>query len=121
MLLVIPGGAGHPMALDRMTAHLADRFTGVTYAPLGLAHGRLGLPVGEQHVEGTAALKSVSARLTLAVGTGSRGHLLHRTASSAAQLPGAGFAEFPGGHVGAVQRPEEFAARLADTLPAGCP
>lgn len=51
VLLVIPGGAGHPMGLDRMTDHLADRFTVVTYDPLGLAHGRLGLPVGEQRVE----------------------------------------------------------------------
>lgn len=51
VLLVLPGGAGHPMGFDRMTDALADRFTVVTCDPLGLAHGRLGEPVGEQRVE----------------------------------------------------------------------
>ncbi|MFG2786363.1 alpha/beta fold hydrolase [Streptomyces sp. NPDC048419] len=51
VLLVVPGGAGHPMGLDRMTDVLADRFTVVTYDPLGLAHGRLGEPVPDQRVE----------------------------------------------------------------------
>ncbi|MGW5662764.1 alpha/beta fold hydrolase [Streptomyces sp. NPDC003758] len=246
-LLVVPGGAGHPMGLDRMTDRLADRFTVVTYDPLGLAHGRLGLPVGQQRVEAwsdgahrvleavvpegqfvylvgfssggiaaldllarhpdrlrhvvaheppvvevlpdaarqramftevadtyrtaglraagarlaaglegrpgpaepaeaeppepgddltnpmgifltrvlpsftayapdTTALKSASARLTLAAGVDSRGGLLHRTARSAAELTGAAFTEFPGGHVGVAEHPEEFAERLADTL-----
>ncbi|MET7699519.1 alpha/beta hydrolase [Streptomyces sp. NPDC005485] len=50
VLLVIPGGAGHPMGFDALTDRLAKRFTVVTYDPLGLAHGRLGLPVGEQSV-----------------------------------------------------------------------
>ncbi|WP_405868027.1 alpha/beta fold hydrolase [Streptomyces sp. NBC_00005] len=51
VLLVVPGGAGHPMGFDPMTDVLADRFTVVTYDPLGLAHGRLGEPVGDQRVE----------------------------------------------------------------------
>ncbi|MEV0634425.1 alpha/beta hydrolase [Streptomyces sp. NPDC050619] len=51
VLLIIPGGAGHPMGLDPMTDALADHFTVVTYDPLGLAHGRLGLPVADQRVE----------------------------------------------------------------------
>lgn len=51
VLLVVPGGAGHPMGLGPMTDALADRFTVVTYDPLGLAHGRLGLPVDDQRVE----------------------------------------------------------------------
>ncbi|KOG32699.1 alpha/beta fold hydrolase [Streptomyces resistomycificus] len=50
VLLVVPGGAGHPMGLDAMTDVLAERFRVVTYDPLGLAHGRLGLPVGDQRV-----------------------------------------------------------------------
>ena len=45
VLLIIPGGAGHPMGLGPLTDALVDRFTVVTYDPLGLAHGRLGLPV----------------------------------------------------------------------------
>ncbi|MGW3494390.1 alpha/beta fold hydrolase [Streptomyces sp. NPDC001020] len=243
VLLVIPGGAGHPMGLDAMTEHLTDHFTVVTYDPLGLAHGRLGLPVGKQRVEawsegarrvldevlpdgesayvfgassgGIAALDLLarhperlrhvvaheppvvevlpdaarqramftdvydtyrkagpqaagarlaaglaevdpapveghpppveeelatpmavfltrvlcpfsshmpdlpalkSSPLTLAAGVGSRGGLLHRTASLTAQSTGSRFAEFPGGHVGALEHPREFAARLRETL-----
>jgi pimeloyl-ACP methyl ester carboxylesterase len=51
VLLVIPGGAGDPTALAPMADVLADHFTVVTYDPLGLAHGRLGLPVADQRVE----------------------------------------------------------------------
>lgn len=51
VLLVIPGGAGHPMGLDAMTDVLAEHFTVVTYDPLGLGHGRLGLSVDDQRVE----------------------------------------------------------------------
>ncbi|MCC5473699.1 alpha/beta fold hydrolase [Streptomyces barringtoniae] len=50
VLLVLPGGAGHPMGLGPLTERLAAHFTVVTYDPLGLAHGRLGLPVAEQRV-----------------------------------------------------------------------
>lgn len=48
LLLLIPGGAGHPMGLGPVTETLSRRFTVVTYDPLGLAHGRLGLPVEDQ-------------------------------------------------------------------------
>jgi pimeloyl-ACP methyl ester carboxylesterase len=51
VLLIIPGGAGHPMGFEPLADALADRFTVVTYDPLGLAHGRLGEPVGDQRVE----------------------------------------------------------------------
>jgi pimeloyl-ACP methyl ester carboxylesterase len=51
VLLIIPGGAGHPMGFDKLTGALAERFTVVTYDPLGLAHGRLGRPVDDQRVE----------------------------------------------------------------------
>ncbi|MFF4016368.1 alpha/beta fold hydrolase [Streptomyces sp. NPDC001843] len=50
VLLVVPGGAGHPMGLGPVTERLAERFTVVTYDPLGLAHGRLGRPVADQRV-----------------------------------------------------------------------
>ncbi|GHI02519.1 hydrolase [Streptomyces cellostaticus] len=50
VLLLMPGGAGHPMGLGPMTDRLAERFTVVTYDPLGLAHGRLGRPVPDQRV-----------------------------------------------------------------------
>ncbi|MFE9997680.1 alpha/beta fold hydrolase [Streptomyces avermitilis] len=254
VLLVVPGGAGHPMGLEGMTERLATWFTVVTYDPLGLAHGRLGEPVEDQRVQawsegarrvldavlpngesayvfgsssgaiaaldllarhpqrlrhvvaheppvvavlddavaqramftevyevyraagleaaaarlgagltGTTpgklpsgaaqppspadelshpmplfltrvlrqftayepdvtALTALSPRLTLGAGVDSRGQLLHRTASLAAELSGGGFVEFPGGHVGALEHPVEFAEQLAETLlPAGAP
>ncbi|MEV7884714.1 alpha/beta fold hydrolase [Streptomyces sp. NPDC002817] len=51
VLLILPGGAGHPMGLGPLTEALADRFTVVVLDPLGLAHGRLGSPVDDQRVE----------------------------------------------------------------------
>ncbi|MEU9987336.1 alpha/beta fold hydrolase [Streptomyces sp. NPDC007971] len=216
VLLVVPGGAGHPMGLGPLTERLALRFTVVTYDPLGLAHGRLGLPVpdqrpadwsdgahrvleevlppGEQaYVFGTSSggiavldllarypgrlagvvaheppcvtvlpdgrerrtelidaldgpgrppaeggsatpmgvflahvLRPFSAhvpsftapggRLTLAAGADSRGHLLHRTTELLADRLGGCFREFPGGHLGTLEHPVDFADRLAGTL-----
>ncbi|PWI14606.1 alpha/beta hydrolase [Streptomyces sp. Act143] len=51
VLLIMPGGAGHPMGLEPLVEALAARCTVVTYDPLGLAHGRLGLPVADQRAE----------------------------------------------------------------------
>lgn len=51
VLLVVPGGAGHPMGLEGVTARLAERFTVVTYDPLGLSRTPLDGPVGDQRVE----------------------------------------------------------------------
>ncbi|MFF1718462.1 alpha/beta fold hydrolase [Streptomyces sviceus] len=243
VLLLIPGGAGHPMGLDPMTNALSAQFTVVTYDPLGLAHGRLGEPVEDQRVQdwsdgarrvldetlpegesayvfgtssgaiaaldllarhterlrhvvaheppcvgvlpdgarqqaafgevcdvyrargraaGGALMTAVleereagelpegqplsreeelatpmalflrhvirpftayvpeagpsQARLTVAAGTDSRGQLLHRTAEFLAKAQQADFVEFPGGHLGVLQHPVDFAARLARTL-----
>ncbi|UFR01571.1 alpha/beta hydrolase [Streptomyces sp. Go40/10] len=216
VLLLVPGGAGHPMGLGPLTERLATRFTVVTYDPLGLAHGRLGAPVTEQRVadwsegarrvleevlpagasasvfgtssggiaaldlllrhpgrlahvvaheppcvtvlpdgaarraelidqldgpgrppaEGDSAtpmgvflgrvLRPFTAyvpaavpppgRLTIAAGTGSRGQLLHRTAEFVAGRLGCAFTEFPGGHLGTLDHPVEFADALTGTL-----
>lgn len=51
VLLVVPGGAGHPMGLDAFVERLAGRFTVVTYDPMGLAHGRLGESAADQRVQ----------------------------------------------------------------------
>ncbi|GAA5034503.1 alpha/beta fold hydrolase [Streptomyces siamensis] len=51
VLLLVPGGAGHPMGLEGVTARLAERFTVVTYDPLGLSRGPVDEPVGDQRVE----------------------------------------------------------------------
>ncbi|MEU9345002.1 alpha/beta hydrolase [Streptomyces sp. NPDC048278] len=209
VLLVLPGGAGHPMGLGPFTEHLSPHFTVVTYDPLGLAHGHLGnaftdqrvrdwsegahrvleevltpgesayvfgtssggitaldllarhpdrlrhviaheppcvtlLPDGERlrtelveqldaarpapgtpmavflaHVLGPfTAYRPPAAlpRLTIAAGVGSKGQLLHRTAESAAVHTGAAFTEFPGGHLGVLEDPAEFADRARATL-----
>lgn len=243
VLLLLPGGAGHPMGLAPVTEALAEHFTVVTYDPLGLAHGRLGEPVEDQRVQdwgdgarrvldavlpggdsayvlGTssggvvaldllarhserlrhvvaheppcvgvlpdgarqlAAFREVydayraagpaaaavrmtavleerepdslpegqplsreeelatpmalflahvlrnftayvptrtptAVRLTLAAGTDSRGQLLHRTAEFLARSLDGDFAEFPGGHLGVLQHPRDFAERLRKIL-----
>lgn len=253
VLLIIPGGAGHPMGLENPVALLSERFTVVTYDPLGLAHGQLGKPVEEQRVEwwsegaarvldavlpegesayvfGTsagaiaaldlasryparlrhvvaheppvvavlpdaerqqamftevretyrargveaasarmtagleeraptqqelakepdpegqppsptdesatpmaisltrvlvpftsytpdlAALSAPSPRLTVAMGIDSAGQLLHRTATFLARRTGSAARQFPGGHLGLLTHPAEFAARLRETL-----
>ncbi|MFH8337648.1 alpha/beta fold hydrolase [Streptomyces sp. AM6-12] len=217
VLLLLPGGAGHPMGFGPLVKALAARFTVVTYDPLGLAHGRLGLPVPEQRVAdwsegahrvlaavlpegesayvfgtssgGIAALDLLARHperlahvvaheppcvtvlpdgaerraeligqldggerppaegesatpmgvflgrvlrpftsyaplpapgpapaLTLVAGTGSRGQLLYRTAEFLAGRLGAAFMEFPGGHLGALDHPAEFADLLTGTL-----
>lgn len=220
VLLIVPGGAGHPMGLGPLTERLAPHFTVVTYDPLGLAHGRLGLPVADQrpadwsegahrvldavlpagesayvlgisaggvavldllarhperlaHVvaheppcvtllpdgeerraeliatldggperppaEGESAtamgvffahvLRPFTAhtptttappnRLTVTAGEESRGQLLHRTAELTAERLKGRFAEFPGGHLGVLDHPVEFADLLAETLLSG--
>ncbi|MFJ9862786.1 alpha/beta fold hydrolase [Streptomyces sp. NPDC101165] len=216
VLLLVPGGAGHPMGLGPLTERLAHRFTVVTYDPLGLAHGRLGLAVPDQrpadwsegayrvleavlpadeqaYVFGTSSggiavldllarhprrlahvvaheppcvtvlpdgrerreeligaldgpgrppaegadaapmgvflthvlrpftayvpsLTSLERRLTLAVGAESRGQLLYRTAELLADRLGSRLVEFPGGHLGTLDHPVEFADALADTF-----
>ncbi|SOD81191.1 alpha/beta fold hydrolase [Streptomyces sp. Ag109_G2-15] len=216
VLLLVPGGAGHPMGLGPLTERLAQRFTVVTYDPLGLAHGRLGLPVPDQrpadwsegahrvletvlppdeqaYVFGTSSggiavldllarhprrlahvvaheppcvtvlpdgrerreeligqldgpgrppaegadatpmgvflahvlrpfsahLPSLTApehRLTVAVGADSRGQLLYSTGELLADLFGSRLMEFPGGHLGTLDHPVEFADVLAETL-----
>ncbi|MEV6838253.1 alpha/beta hydrolase [Streptomyces sp. NPDC051133] len=216
VLLIVPGGAGHPMGLGPLTERLASGFTVVTYDPLGLAHGRLGKPVPEQRVAdwsdgahrvleavlpagesayvfgtssgGIAALELLArhperlahvvaheppcvtllpdgaerraelidhldgperppaqgesatpmgvflarvlrpfsahvpaftadpGRLSLVAGSDSRGQLLHRTTEVLAERLGGAFAEFPGGHLGTLDHPVEFADLLAETL-----
>ncbi|MEU0331895.1 alpha/beta fold hydrolase [Streptomyces sp. NPDC006193] len=221
VLLLVPGGAGHPMGLGPLTERLATRFTVVTCDPLGLAHGRLGRPVAEQRVadwsegahrvleavlpggerayafgtssggiavldllarhperlahvvaheppcvtalpdgterrqeliaqldgpgrppaQGDAAtpmgvflgrvLRPFTAyaptvtpppgRLTIAAGAASRGQLLHRTAGVLAGRLGCAFAEFPGGHLGTLDHPVEFADALTEALRPSAP
>ena len=68
VLLIVPGGAGHPMGLDAMTDALSAHFTVVTYDPLGLAHGRLGEPVADQRVQEAADWGRLPAGSTITKG-----------------------------------------------------
>ncbi|OIK06246.1 alpha/beta fold hydrolase [Streptomyces monashensis] len=219
VLLIVPGGAGHPMGFGPLAERLARRFTVVTYDPLGLAHGRLGLPVPDQrpadwsegahrllravlppgeraYVFGTSSggiavldllarhpgrlagvvaheppcvtvlpdgaerraellaqfdgtegppaegesatpmgvflahvlrpftdhvpsAPAAGVRLALAAGADSRGQLLYRTAEFLADRLGGSFVEFPGGHLGTLDHPEEFAGLLTETFLSG--
>ncbi|MDH6543479.1 alpha/beta hydrolase [Streptomyces sp. SPB4] len=66
------------------------------------------------------ALRKASARLVTAAGRDSRPQpALHGPARRLAELTGARFAEFPGGHLGCTQRPAEFAERLLEVLADG--
>ncbi|MFF5707281.1 alpha/beta fold hydrolase [Streptomyces sp. NPDC012794] len=68
-------------------------------------------------VPDVAGLRREAGLLVLAAGADSRGTAaLYGPARRLAELTGAGFAEFPGGHVGCAERPAEFAARLLEVL-----
>ncbi|MER5393036.1 alpha/beta hydrolase [Saccharopolyspora sp. NPDC002686] len=90
-------------AMDRMVANM----------PIFLEHV---LTQFTGYVPDLDALRSRSDRLVLAAGRDSAGQLLRRPAEHIAQHTGAGFAEFPGGHVGATERPLEFAATVRRVL-----
>ncbi|MEO3786223.1 alpha/beta hydrolase [Actinocorallia sp. B10E7] len=63
------------------------------------------------------ALRASAGKLVPAAGTESRGQEpLYGPAARLADLLGVPMAEFPGGHLGAVERPKEFAERLLTAL-----
>lgn len=68
------------------------------------------------HLPDLDALAPYADRLVPAAGEESRGLLLRRPAEALARRLGVGLAEFPGGHVGCVERPAAFADRLLDVL-----
>ncbi|MEW2049138.1 alpha/beta fold hydrolase [Streptomyces sp. NPDC005476] len=64
-----------------------------------------------------AALRPVARKLVPAAGRDSRGRLpLYGPAARLAELLGSGLVEFPGGHLGAVESPKEFADHLLTVL-----
>ncbi|MDQ0682269.1 pimeloyl-ACP methyl ester carboxylesterase [Streptomyces achromogenes] len=89
---------------------------GRMHANLPVFLGRVLVPFSST-VPDLAALRPVADRLTPAAGQDSRGQTaLHGPAVRLAELLGSTFAEFPGGHLGAVEDPEEFAGRLLTVL-----
>jgi pimeloyl-ACP methyl ester carboxylesterase len=65
------------------------------------------------------ALKALAARIVLACGADSREHLPARPVRALAADFGTGLVEFPGGHLGYLTHPVEFATRLREVLAAG--
>ncbi|MEV7523969.1 alpha/beta hydrolase [Streptomyces sp. NPDC091371] len=63
-----------------------------------------------------AALAAVRDRVRLAAGRESRSHLPYRPAATLAERLGTELVEFPGGHSGYTDAPEEFGRRLAELL-----
>ncbi|MFF0751075.1 alpha/beta fold hydrolase [Streptomyces sp. NPDC004267] len=65
-------------------------------------------------------LRAAAGKLVLGIGRESGAHeALVGPARRIAELTGAATVEFPGGHVGCVEHPEEFAGQLVDALTAG--
>jgi clorobiocin/coumermycin A biosynthesis protein CloN7/CouN7 len=62
------------------------------------------------------ALEGAPTRLIVAGGSASRGEFPHRTAVALAERLGTPLVEFPGGHVGFISDPKEFAAVLVRVL-----
>jgi hypothetical protein len=63
-----------------------------------------------------AALKAVADRLVLAGDRGSPGHFPYRAVAALAEQLGTGIVHFPGGHLGNVVQPIEFADVLGRVL-----
>lgn len=68
------------------------------------------------HTPDIEALRPSTDRLVLAAGAETRGHLPYYPAAELASQLGLPLTEFPGGHSGFTDRPEEFTRLLIDTL-----
>ncbi|KIF76776.1 alpha/beta hydrolase [Streptomyces sp. 150FB] len=68
------------------------------------------------YVPDGTALAAVSDRLVLAAGRETRGHLPYRPAALLAERLGGTVTEFPGGHSGFTELPEEFTRMLEEML-----
>jgi pimeloyl-ACP methyl ester carboxylesterase len=65
------------------------------------------------------ALLEADVRIVIGIGEQSSGQLCDRTSRALATALGVGPVAFPGGHVGFVEQPEQFAHRLRAVLAAG--
>jgi clorobiocin biosynthesis protein CloN7 len=77
------------------------------------AHGLLPITFYEPDI---AALQAAPTRVVPAGGTTSQGQFAQRTAAAFADRLGAHLTTFPGGHVGFISDPSDFAAILRETL-----
>ncbi len=63
-----------------------------------------------------ATLRAAAARILVGVGSDSGGQLCDRTSTALAASLGSEVTTFPGGHIGFVENPDEFAPRLREVL-----
>jgi clorobiocin biosynthesis protein CloN7 len=77
------------------------------------AHGLLPIALYQPDI---AALQAAPTRVVAASGTTSRGQFAQRTAAAFADRLGTQLVTFPGGHVGFISDPTDFAAILRRTL-----
>jgi len=68
-----------------------------------------------------AALRSAGTRIVVGIGADSAGQICDRTSRTLAAALGTEPAIFPGGHIGFVEDPARFAAKLRDFLPGNQP
>ncbi|MGC5333358.1 alpha/beta fold hydrolase [Micromonospora sp. DT62] len=98
------------------TPELLELFTVLgDFQPLFLEH--ILIPFTTREVD-LAALRAVSSRLVPIAGIDSRGQLPYRAAAALATGLGLPLTEFPGGHLGPVERPAQFAGAFRALLAA---
>lgn len=68
------------------------------------------------HTPDMGPLADAASKLVPAAGIDSRGQLTYRTTAALADRFGLPLTEFPGGHVGPVERPRQFAEALMRLL-----
>uniref|UniRef100_A0AAU2JY42 Alpha/beta hydrolase n=1 Tax=Streptomyces sp. NBC_00049 TaxID=2903617 RepID=A0AAU2JY42_9ACTN len=103
----MPDPAGLPPRTADMIGRLGGNF------PVFMEHE---LRQFTSYVPDEAALAAASDRLVLAAGRETRGHLPYRPAAALADRLGGEVTEFPGGHSGYTDCPEEFGPLLAGVL-----
>lgn len=103
----MPDPAGLPPRAAEMIGRLNANF------PVFMEHE---LRQFTSYVPDEAALAAVCDRLVLAAGLETRGHLPYRPAAALADRLGGKVTEFPGGHSGYTDAPEEFGQRLLEVL-----
>jgi pimeloyl-ACP methyl ester carboxylesterase len=101
-----PQGDGEPSDAAAQASAVAagERFFGHSLLPVVLYR-----PAVE-------ALRNSSVRVVIAAGATSRSEFPHRTAAALSECLGTPLVDFPGGHIGFVSDPQEFASVLRRTL-----
>ncbi|MEV0298622.1 hypothetical protein [Nocardia sp. NPDC050710] len=104
-------GLPDPATLPPRTAAMITRL--MANAPVMMEHE---LRQFTSHRPDITALAPYADRIVLAAGRETRGHLPYRPAALLAEQLGIALTEFPGGHSGFTDAPEEFVSHLVEAL-----